>query len=76
MPLQKRSLLILERIRQFLDELDVIYPWTKGFDFVVEAEQSEIDGTWGKCSRVCKDRRNVIEYSEEYLEALDKAENM
>lgn len=67
---------ILERIRQFLDELDVIYPWTKGFDFVVEAEQSEIDGTWGSVQEFAKIRRNVIEYSEEYLEALDKAENM
>jgi len=54
---------ILEAVRQFLDQLDVINPWTKGLDFVVEAEQSEVDGNWGEMSVIAKVRRHVIEYA-------------
>jgi len=54
---------ILEAVRQFIDQLDVFNPWTKGFDFVIEAEQSKVDGNWGEMEVIAKIRRHVIEYA-------------
>jgi len=55
---------IYDVVHKFLANLDVAYPFTKGFDYLVECELSEIDGSWGDVEPVAAIDRHGVKYFE------------
>jgi len=55
---------IFSVVHEFSSNLDVLYPFTKGFDFLVECELSAIDGSWGDVEPVAKIDRHGVVYFE------------
>lgn len=53
---------LYEFVAEFMGMLDTIYPFLKGFDFLVECEVSCIDGSWADVEPVATVDRHGVKY--------------
>lgn len=66
---------VLESIRSFLAILAERHPWTKGINFKVEVELSEIDGSWNSVMPVALVRGSGVELFEPSVKIDDEEIN-
>ena len=55
---------IYEYVVEFMGILDTIYPFLKGFDFLVECEVSDVNGSWADVKPVAAIDRHGVKYFE------------
>ena len=65
---QEEVPLFEKAIQEFLKTVPVLEPWTKGVDFAVEVETSEIDGDWGHVTPISLIRGSHIQTLEKIEE--------